>query len=155
MHPNGDVVVRAHGVSYNVIFGNKEVFVSGEMNVTVNGGGSLRVEGDYNVTVAGNMNTVVSGNMETVVNGNNNLLVNGDMDTAIDGSQTTKVAGNSEHTSEGKTYIGSHEGLALEATGGNLRVAANDNMNVRVGGTYEAESDGGTTIIGETIDLNP
>jgi hypothetical protein len=155
MHPNGDIVIRSHGNKYEVVFGSGKMLITGDLDITVNGGGSLKVEGDYDMTVAGNMHTVVSGDMETIVNGNQNLLVNGNQDTAINGNQTTKVKGNAEHTTEGKGYIGAHDGLALESTGGNMRIAADADMNMRIGGALESESDGGTTIIGETIDLNP
>lgn len=155
MHPDGSVRIRTHGTKYDVTFGDGKMLVTGDMDITVNGGGSLLVEGDYDVTVGGNMNTTVTGNMETVVAGNMNTVVTGNQDTAVDGNQTTKIAGNTEHTTEGKTYIAGDGGIAIESTAGNTRIASNDNINLRAGGTLESESDGATTIIGSVIDLNP
>lgn len=155
MHPNGDIVVRAHGNKYDIVFGDGKMLITGAMDITVNGGGSLRVEGDYDVTVGGNMKTVVSGNMETLVSGNQNLVINGNQDTAIDGNQTTKINGNTEHTSEGKTYLGGHEGLAIESTGAGVRVAADSDITVVAGNEVNSTSTADTTIIGDNINLNP
>lgn len=154
MHPDGSIVIRSHKDRYDITFGDGKMLITGNMDITVNGGGSLRVEGDYDMTVQGNMHTVVSGNMETVVNGNQNLVVNGNQDTAIDGNQTTKVNGNSEHTSEGKSYVGGHDGIAIEATGGDAHLRADSGIVLKAGAEINSDSTGDTNINGATINLN-
>ena len=83
------------------------------------------------------------------------MAVNGNQDTVVQGNQTTKIAGNTEHTTEGKAYLGADGGMAVEATSGDLQLASNDNTNIRAGGTIDAEATSTTTIKGSTIELNP
>lgn len=154
MHPDGSVVFRSHKGRYDVTFGDGKMLITGDFDVTVNGGGSLKVEGDYDMTVQGNMHTVVSGNMETVVNGNQNLAVNGNQDTAIQGNQTTKIAGNAEHTSEGKSYLGGHAGVAVEATGGDAHLRADSGVVLKSGGDTTLDASGNFEANATEIRLN-
>lgn len=154
MHPDGEVVIRSHKGRYDITFGDGKILITGDHDLTVNGGGSLRVEGDYDVAVNGNMHTTVSGNHETIVHGNLNTVVNGNEDKAVDGNQTTKIAGNTEHTSEGKTYLAGHEGVAIEATGGDAHFRADGDTIMKSGGELQSDSTGKTKINGSQIRLN-
>lgn len=155
MHPDGSVVFKSHKGRFDITFGDGKMLITGDYDVTVNGGGSLKVEGDYDVTVAGNMHTVVSGDMETVVGGNKNLVVNGNQDTAILGSQTTKVSTNTEHTSEGKTYIGADVGIAIETVEGSVRINSENNVMLNAANIIRVQSESDTTIVASQIHLNP
>lgn len=125
---DGSLVFKNEKNKYEVTFGDHKVLISGVYDVTVNGGASLKVEGDYDVTVNGNYKLAVKGNKETLINGNSNTLIKGKKDTAINGSETVKVKGNYEHTSEGKTYVGSHTGLKVESTGDMLQLVASGEL---------------------------
>jgi len=155
MHPDGSVVFKSHKGRFDITFGDGKMLITGDYDVTVNGGGSLKVEGDYDLTVGGNMHTVVSGNMETVVAGNQNLLVNGNQDVAVQGNQTTKISKNTEHTSEGKTYIGADGGVALESTQGNMQINSENKLDMAVGDTLTINTVDVTTIQALQIQLNP
>jgi hypothetical protein len=115
MHPDGQVVVRSHKGKQEIIFGDNQIMISGDSDILVNGGASLKIEGDMDLTISGDYNMAISGDYNQVIKGNKNTLIQGNSEEAITGGQTTKVKKNTEHTTEGKTYIGSHDDMHLES----------------------------------------
>ena len=61
MHPNGDVVHKFYGESYEIVAGRKNVQIKGTCNLTI--------EGDCNIHVVGNKTEVIDGNYTLQVAG--------------------------------------------------------------------------------------
>jgi hypothetical protein len=61
MHPNGDVVHKIYGESYEIIAGRKNIQIKGTCNITI--------EGDCNMHVLGNKTEVIDGNYTLQVAG--------------------------------------------------------------------------------------
>lgn len=129
--PDGSAVFRNEKNKFEMTYGDNKVMITGSHDITVNGAKSMKVQGDYDCTVNGNYKMAIKGNMEMLVNGNYNQVIKGKKDVAINGSETVKVKGNYEHTSEGKTYIGSHSKLKIESTGDMLHMIASNDVNIK------------------------
>lgn len=145
--PDGKITITSHDGMYTAVFGENRMYITGAYDIVVDGSASLKVKGDYNLTVDGNFNTTVSGDMNTVVGKNKNDTV-GDDHVVIAENQTTKISNNTEHTSEGKTYIGADGGLKVESTTATVSLAAATTMDMT--------SQSGMTLVDSSgIDLNP
>lgn len=141
--PDGSVVFRNEKNKFELTYGDNKVLITGSHDLTVNGAKSMKVEGDYDCTVNGNYKMAIKGNLEMLVNGNYNQVIKGKKDVAINGAETVKVKGNYEHTSEGKTYIGSDSKLKIESTGDMMHLISSGKMNIK---GQTAVIDGGTTL---------
>ena len=137
--PDGKISITSSTGMYTAVYGENRMYITGAYDIVVEGSASMKVKGDYNLTVDGNFNTTVSGDMNTVVGKNKNDTV-GDDHVVIAENQTTKISKNTEHSSEGKTYIGADGGLKVESTSGTM------NLNSKTGMTLVDPSG---------IDLNP
>ena len=137
--PDGKISITSSTGMYTAVYGENRMYITGAYDIVVEGSASMKVKGDYNLTVDGNFNTTVSGDMNTVVGKNKNDTV-GDDHVVIAENQTTKISKNTEHSSEGKTYIGADGGLKVESTSGPM------NLNSKTGMTLVDPSG---------IDLNP
>jgi len=137
--PDGKITITSSDGMYTAIFGENRMYITGAYDIVVDGSASLKVKGDYNLTVDGDFNTTVSGDMNTVIGKNKNDTV-GDDHVVIAENQTTKVSNNTEHTSEGKTYIGADGGLKFESTSGSMDLNSKSGMKL---------------IDSSGIDLNP
>ena len=72
--PDGTRVQRVVGDDYEIVYGNKKVYIAGDegvdliieggLNITVFGGGNIQLSGDTNVLVKGNINLQVDGNLK-------------------------------------------------------------------------------------------
>ena len=144
-HPDGAIAITAHKGKFTMVFGENRMYITGAYDIVVDGDASLKVKGDYNVTVDGDYNTTVTGNMNTTVGKNHNTVVLDDQVIHAK-NQTTKIAENTEHTTEGKTYIGSHQGLALICTGANADLASDQEVNVSSGKKTYVQSVGPVNI---------
>jgi hypothetical protein len=139
MQPDGKITITSHDGMYTAVFGQNALWVTGSYDVVVDGSASMKVKGDYNLTVDGDFNTTVSGNMNTIVGKNKNDTI-GDDHVVIAENQSTKISNNTEHTSEGKTYIGADGGIKVESTSGKM----------------DLNSVAGMTLVDSSgIDLNP
>lgn len=163
MHPNGDIVIKSMKDNYQITLGDNKILISGHQDVTIQGGGSLKVEGDYEMRVSGNMLSVVEGNMETTVHGNHNTAVVGDQETLVGGNQNTKVLGGIEHSADGESYYGADGDIGVGSSSGKVVLIAATQLKsisgtdtiMTMGATFQTTSTGATTVIGDTIDLNP
>ncbi len=145
--PDGKISITTSDGMYTAVFGENRMYITGAYDIVVDGSASMKVKGDYNLTVDGDFNTTVSGDMNTVVGKNKNDTV-GDDHVVIAENQTTKVSNNTEHTSEGKTYIGADGGLKLESTSAVVNIDAATKMNLN--------SKSGMKLVDSSgIDLNP
>jgi hypothetical protein len=153
-HPDGAISITAHKGQFTMVFGENRMYVTGAYDIVVDGDASLKVKGDYNVNVDGDYNTVVSGNMNTTVGKNQNTVVLDDQVVHAK-NQTTKIAENTEHTTEGKTYIGSHAGMAVVCTGGNAEFASDQKVNLSSGVKTFVQSFGPIAVkAGTSMDIN-
>lgn len=130
--PDGKIIITAHNGMYTAVFGEDRMYIKGAYDIVVDGAASLKVKKDYNVTVDGNYNLTVTGDMNTIVGKNQNTNILADQVVHAE-NQTTKIAKNTEHTTEGKAYFGSHGGLGLVCTGGDTEVASDKRVNVSSG----------------------
>ena len=145
--PDGKIMITSHDGMYTAVFGENRMYITGAYDIVVDGSASLKVKGDYNLTVDGNFNTTVSGDMNTVVAKNKNDTI-GDDHVVIAENQTTKISNNTEHTSEGVTYLGADGGVKVESTSAAVYVDAATKM--------ELNSKTGMKLIDSSgIDLNP
>lgn len=113
--PNGAVMFRSENDSYEVVFGNKDVVITGSVNVVINGQCDMQVEGDYNLVVHGGMRTTVRGNMETVVMGDETKHVNGSKETTVGGAKTLFVKGPYEMISRDRVFMLAKSHLKLQS----------------------------------------
>lgn len=145
--PDGKITITSHDGMYTAVFGENRMYITGAYDIVVDGSASLKVKGDYNVTVDGDMNMTVSGDMNTVVGKNKNDTI-GDDHVVIAENQTTKISNNTEHTSEGVTYLGADGGVKVESTSAVVYIDAATKM--------ELNSKTGMKLIDPSrIDLNP
>ena len=145
--PDGKVTITSSAGMYTMVFGANQMYITGSHDIVVDGSASIKVKGDYNVTVDGNLNTTVTGDMNTVVGKQQNNIILGDQVVSAK-NQTTKIAENTEHTSEGITYIGADGGLKLESTSAVVYIDAATKM--------ELNSKSGMKLVDSSgIDLNP
>jgi hypothetical protein len=145
--PDGKVTITSSAGMYTMVFGANQMYITGSHDIVVDGSASIKVKGDYNVTVDGNLNTSVTGDMNTVVGKNQNTILLGDQVVSAK-NQTTKIAENTEHTTEGKTYLGADGGLKVESTSGNMELVADTSMDIN-------SKSGMTLVDASGIDLNP
>lgn len=138
-HPDGSIQLTAHNGSYEIIFGEKRMKITGSYDVAVEGAASLRVEGDYNMTVNGNMNTTVKGNM-SVSSKNYNQVVTGNIDVAaqnktekIEGSATTQTVKGSITSIGGKA-------VAISSPYGSVSIGAKKTLAMKALGKMQIES---------------
>lgn len=131
-HPDGAIQLTSHNGSYEIIFGEKRMKITGAYDVVVDGAASLRVEGNYNTTVNGDMNTTVKGNM-SVSSKNFNQVVSGNMDIAaknrtekIEGSATTQAV-------SGAVSILGGSGVTLASPSGSVAMGAAKQVGILAG----------------------
>jgi hypothetical protein len=145
--PDGKISITTSDGMYTAVFGENRMYITGAYDIVVDGSASMKVKGDYNLTVDGNFNTTVSGDMNTVVGKNKNDTI-GDDHVVIAENQSTKISNNTEHTSEGATYIGADAGVKIESTSAVVYIDAATKM--------ELNSKSGMKLIDNSgIDLNP
>ena len=162
--PDGKIVITSAEGRYTTVFGEDRMYVTGAHDIVVDGAASLRVTKDYNVTVDGDMNLTVTGNMNTVVGKNEHTLIVGNQVLRAK-NQTTKIKENTEHSTEGKTLIGSDGDMQVSSTKGNITVGADQNANFVAGksnllesktANLDIKSKTGMQLIDSSgIDLNP
>ena len=79
MHPNGDVVIKSEGDSYEITVKNKNIHVKGQCNITVEGDAVIEIQGDKTELVRGNLKQVVEGDYEQLVKGESRIMSEGNM----------------------------------------------------------------------------
>jgi len=147
---NGSVVMISKNNSYQVVFGDNNMVVTGAQNMTVNGGCAVKVEGDYDVTVAGSMRTNVAGNHDMTVAGNSTTLVAGDSESVVGGNNSSKVNGASEILAESMAVV-ARNGLTL---GGRSVDAVSDGyFAVAAGADVILEAGGDTQVTTGSIEI--
>ena len=63
MHPNGDVVHKIYGESYEIIAGRKNIQIKGTCNITIEGDCNMHVLGDKTEVIDGNYTLQVAGSL--------------------------------------------------------------------------------------------
>lgn len=104
IRPDGSSVTKVLKDSYEIVAGEKNVYVSGSVNVIVQGNANLTVEGDYNVNVGGDYNLRVQGSMFEHVNLDKTSLINGNSNSYVVGSSNKTVGMDDSSTIVGSEY---------------------------------------------------
>jgi hypothetical protein len=145
IQPDGTRVVKVVGHGYEIVAGNKDVFIKGACNVTVSGDcrmlykGDLvqEVEGDYHLNVIGDVRTKIQGNhvtevisdRKTVVNGYDDLFVGVESILNTTGDRTINVSGAKVETvNGGVTHIYFSDLVTI--TGGNNSTFSVGNIDI-------------------------
>lgn len=89
---DGTRVTKVVGSDYEVVVGNKKVFVRGSCDVTINGDAKLLINGDKYEEVTGNYHLLVRGDRRTKIIGNDAKEVLSDENTQINGNQNIRVS---------------------------------------------------------------
>ncbi len=95
-HPKGDTMRKVVGTDFEIVEGDDDLLVKGNLNITVNQEARVRVNGLIDVEVVeGDIRVIIrKGNVNVqVLQGNADLVVQGNLTTDIKGNRTDKVAG--------------------------------------------------------------
>ena len=172
IQPAGDRMTKVVGNDYEVIFGEKDMFVKGNVNITINGdartlikGNKIEeIDGDLIQTVRGDVvqkidgneakeigsdkSTQINGNMNQRVSKNVNLNTVGNHTENIKGTHTKTTTGEDKRTNLNKaTHILPDNYTLLGAN--NLNIAAGGNLNIAAEGTMTIKSIGNQNIVTE------
>lgn len=165
IQPSGDRMTKVVGNDYEVVFGEKDMFVKGNVNITINGdartlikGNKIEeIDGDYLLTVRGDVvqkiagneakeigsdkSTQINGNMNQRVSKNVNITTVGNFIDSIKGLFTKTVTGEESRTNLSKaTHILPDNYTLLGAN--NLNIAAGGDLNIAAEGTMTVKSVG-------------
>jgi len=103
MHPSGtyeEIVldgsktVKVVGDGYEIILGNKMMYVKGDMNLTVEGDMRTMVKGNYLLEVGGDHSTMVAGSRSAKLLGNDTFEVSNDISFNIKNNVSIKAGNN-------------------------------------------------------------
>ena len=169
IQPAGDRMTKVVGNDYEVVFGEKDMFVKGNVNITINGdartlikGNKIEeVEGDYLLTVTGDVvqkiggneakeiisdkSTQINGNMNQRVSKNVNLNTVGNHTENIKGTHTKTTTGEDKRTNLNKaTHVIADNYSTL--SGNNINIAAGTNVNMAAEETMTVKSIGNQKI---------
>ena len=156
--PNGDKRVRIIGDGYEIIAGQKNIFIGAggrasredALNLTVNGNVRqlvkgdyiLEVEGDYYEKVHGSRHTKIGakgggGNYEIEIRGNYSAQINEDYKLHVTEDYDLVVDKNRTSIINGKDTLGVTEGLSLISTTGNILLSAMKNVAINTNDSDE------------------
>ena len=172
IQPSGDRMTKVVGNDYEVIFGEKDMFVKGNVNITINGdvrtlikGDKIEeIDGDYIQTVRGDVvqkiagneakeigsdkSTQINGNMNQRVSKNVNLNTVGNHTENIKGTHTKTTTGEDKRTNLNKaTHIIADNYSTL--SGNNINIAAGTNVNIAAEETMTVKSIGNQKLESE------
>ena len=172
IQPSGDRMTKVVGNDYEVIFGEKDMFVKGNVNITINGdvrtlikGDKIEeIDGDYIQTVRGDIvqkiagneakeigsdkSTQINGNMNQRVSKNVNLNTIGNHTENIKGTHTKTTTGEDKRTNLNKaTHIIADNYSTL--SGNNINIAAGTNVNIAAEETMTVKSIGNQKLESE------
>ncbi len=172
IQPAGDRMTKVVGNDYEVIFGEKDMFVKGNVNITINGnvrtlikGDKIEeIDGDYIQTVRGDVvqkiagneakeigsdkSTQINGNMNQRVSKNVNLNTVGNHTENIKGTHTKTTTGEDKRTNLNKaTHIIADNYSTL--SGNNINIAAGTNVNMAAEETMTVKSIGNQKLESE------
>lgn len=140
-HPDGTIQMTAHNGSYEIIFGEKRMKITGAYDVAVEGAASLRVDGNYNMTVNGDMNTTVKGNM-SISSKNYNQVTTGNMDVTAK-NKTEKIEGSAvTQATKGAVSLVGGSGVTIASSEGSVAIGASKQVGILAGSTLMAKSTG-------------
>ena len=169
IQPAGDRMTKVVGNDYEVVFGEKDMFVKGNVNITINGdartlikGNKIEeVEGDYLLTVTGDVVQKIGGNeakeiisdKSTQINGNLNQRVSKNVNLNTVGNHTENIKGTHTKTTTGEdkrtnlnkaTHVIADNYSTL--SGNNINIAAGTNVNMAAEETMTVKSIGNQKI---------
>lgn len=172
IQPAGDRMTKVVGNDYEVVFGEKDMFVKGNVNITINGdartlikGNKIEeVEGDYLLTVTGDVVQKIGGNeakeiisdKSTQINGNLNQRVSKNVNLNTVGNHTENIKGTHTKTTTGEdkrtnlnkaTHVIADNYSTL--SGNNINIAAGTNVNMAAEETMTIKSIGNQNIVTE------
>jgi hypothetical protein len=172
IQPSGDRMTKVVGNDYEVIFGEKDMFVKGNVNITINGdartlikGNKIEeIDGDYLLTVRGDVvqkiagneakeigsdkSTQINGNMNQRVSKNVNITTVGNFIDSIKGLFNKTVTGEESRTNLSKaTHILPDNYTLLGAN--NINIAAGGDLNIAAEGKMKIKSVGNQTVESE------
>lgn len=144
MHPSGtydEVVVdgtrtiKIVGDGYEIILGNKNMYVKGNVNMTVDGSMNHFVKGDYTLEVGGNFYETVIGSKQSKIEGNNVKEVGQDVSINI-GADYYVNAGHDYGLSVGNEKVEIVTSNSFREIAGNYNTSVSGNESRTVGGNY-------------------
>ena len=155
---NGDKRVRIIGDGYEIIAGQKNIFIGAAgkanredaLNLTVNGNVRqlvkgdyiLEVEGDYYEKIHGSRYTKIGakgggGNYEVEIRGNYSAQINEDYKLHVTEDYDLVVDKNRTSIINGKDTLGVTEGISLISTTGNILLSAMKNVAINTNDSSE------------------
>ena len=172
IQPSGDRMTKVVGNDYEVIFGEKDMFVKGNVNITINGDARTlikgdkieEIDGDFIQTVRGDVIQKIAGNeakeigsdKSSQVNGNLNLRVSKNKNLNTVGNHTENIKGTHTKTTTGEdkrtnlnkaTHIIADNYSTL--SGNNINIAAGTNVNMAAEETMTVKSVGNQKLESE------
>ena len=101
VHPDGTEVIRIVKDRFEVVIGNDNCYVKGDVNLTIDSNCNMYVKGDWNVDVDGNVNMNVKQNWNENIDQNVTTNVGQNVINDIGGSRQSDIGGTETRNSGG------------------------------------------------------
>jgi len=172
IQPAGDRMTKVVGNDYEVIFGEKDMFVKGNVNITINGDARTLIKGNKIEEIDGDLIQTVRGDVIQKIDGNEAKEIGSDKSTQINGNMNQRVSKNvnlntvGNHTenikgTHTKTTTGEDKRTNLNKathviadnystlSGNNINIAAGTNVNMAAEETMTVKSIGNQKLESE------
>lgn len=169
IQPKGDRMTKVVGHDYEAVFGDKDIFIKGNVNITINGdartlikGNKIEeIDGDYMLTVRGDVVQKIAGNEAKEIDSDQSVQINGNKNERVSKNVTLTTVGNFVDSIKGlfqKTVTGEESRTNLsKAThilpdnytllgANNLNIAAGGDLNIAAEGKMKLKSVGEQTV---------
>jgi hypothetical protein len=120
MHPDGTIVCRTVGNSFDLVDGTKNEYSKGTYNLTIDATGNVYCKGNYTFKTDGDMKFDVAGNVEWNVSGDVKQNISGDLEST---SANVKMTGNSNVDITGSSTTTIKGGGTTETLNSNYTVS--------------------------------
>jgi len=157
IQPKGDRMTKVVRNNYEVIFGDNDMFVKGNVNITINGDARTLIKGNKIEEIDGDYLLTVTGDVVQKIGGNEAKEIVSDKSTQINGDKNTRVSGNVSITTVGN-FVDSIKGLFRKTVTGeesrtnlskathilpdNYTLLGANNLNIAAGGDLNIAAEG-------------
>ena len=157
IQPKGDRMTKVVGNNYEVIFGEKDMYVKGNVNITINGDARTLIKGNKVEEIDGDYLLTVRGDVVQKIAGNEAKEIDSDKSTQINGNKNTRVSGNVSITTVGN-FVDNIKGLFRKTVTGeesrtnlskathilpdNFTLLGANNLNIAAGGDLNIAAEG-------------
>lgn len=138
-HPDGTLVVRSIKDEYELILGNKNMYVAGALNITVAGDVNIASGGKITMSSVGDVNWIVGCDFSLQVVGKCDVNATGDVGISTTGSLDLSASGTINQSSSGSMDLSSSGSISIQAPS-SISVQAS---TVEIGSTSVSGSGGG------------